>query len=234
MFSFRGTSHPYECPQCGLRFDRKSQLGYHIERNHQQVIRHSCPICKKGFYRSSDCKVGKVAYKLLLIMLPFQVHISSHSDSKKHSCETCGKGFSHVSNLNRHKRVHTHEKPYVCTECGKRFNQTSTLQNHQKIHTANVFGQCPECPKKFKTGRVLLKHLRSAHLYSQGLFLQYINNILFKLINLFSPESLTKVTNNSILFSYKKYANMMAPKTEEKVSTKCFYCEVTTYYHYVY
>ena len=94
------------------------------------------------------------------------MHISSHSETKKFSCETCGKGFSHVSNLNRHKRVHTKEKPYVCADCGKRFNQTSTLQNHQKIHTANVFGQCPECPKKFKTGRVLLKHLRSVHLYS--------------------------------------------------------------------
>ena len=34
---FRGVSHPFECPQCGLRFDRKSQLGYHIEKNHEQV-----------------------------------------------------------------------------------------------------------------------------------------------------------------------------------------------------
>ena len=36
-FHFRGVSHPFECPQCGLRFDRKSQLGYHIEKNHEQV-----------------------------------------------------------------------------------------------------------------------------------------------------------------------------------------------------
>ena len=35
-----------------------------------------------------------------------------------------------------------------------------------------------------------------------------------------------QVTSNSVLFSYKKYANLVAPKTEEKVSTKCFYCEV--------
>ena len=73
-YVIRGASHPFECPQCGLRFDRKSQLGYHVEKNHQQVlflfllstlhwpivlkvVRHSCPICNKGFYRSSDCKV---------------------------------------------------------------------------------------------------------------------------------------------------------------------------------
>ena len=36
-----------------------------------------------------------------------------------------------------------------------------------------------------------------------------------------------QVTSNSVLFSYKKYANLVAPKTEEKVSTKCFYCEVS-------
>jgi len=37
MAEHRGTSHPFQCPQCGLRFDRKSQLGYHIESFHQQV-----------------------------------------------------------------------------------------------------------------------------------------------------------------------------------------------------
>ena len=37
---------------------------------------------------------------------------------------------------------------------------------------------------------------------------------------------MTQVTSNSVLFSYKKYANLVAPKIEEKVSTKCFYCEV--------
>ena len=148
------------------------------------------------------------------------MHISSHSETKKFSCETCGKGFSHVSNLNRHKRVHTKEKPYVCADCGKRFNQTSTLQNHQKIHTANVFGQCPECPKKFKTGRVLLKHLRSVHLYSSESLAKVSLRTCY-------TRRCFQVTSNSVLFSYKKYANLVAPKTEEKVSTKCFYCEVS-------
>ena len=37
-YVIRGASHPFECPQCGLRFDRKSQLGYHVEKNHQQVL----------------------------------------------------------------------------------------------------------------------------------------------------------------------------------------------------
>jgi len=184
-----GTSHPFECEQCGLRFDRKSQLGYHIERNHEKVVNHTCDICNKGFYKSSD----------------YKNHLNSHSGVKKYSCEECGKGFSHVSNLNRHKRIHTNEKPYVCQDCGKRFNQTSTLNNHAKIHSANVFGQCPECPKKFKTGRVLLKHLRIAHLYSS--------------------ENLKMVASNSILFSHKKYMNLLTADSKEKFS-KSFYCEV--------
>jgi len=159
-----GTSHPFECKLCGLRFDRKSQLGYHIQRNHEKVINYTCEICKKGFYKSSD----------------YRTHLNSHSNVKKYACEECGKGFSHVSNLNRHKRVHTNEKPYVCQDCGKRFNQTSTLNNHAKIHSAHIFGQCPECPKKFKTGRVLLKHLRISHLYSsENLKMVASNSILF-------------------------------------------------------
>ena len=78
-----GTSHPYECDQCSLRFDRKSQLGYHIERNHEKVVNHTCAICNKGFYKSSD----------------YKNHLNNHSGTKKYSCEECGKGFSHVSNL---------------------------------------------------------------------------------------------------------------------------------------
>eukprot|EP00092_Neocalanus_flemingeri_P019464 GFUD01021085.1.p1 GENE.GFUD01021085.1~~GFUD01021085.1.p1 ORF type:complete len:738 (+),score=141.93 GFUD01021085.1:51-2264(+) len=185
-----GTSHPYECDQCGLKFDRRSQLGYHIERNHEKVVNHICDICKKGFYKNSD----------------YKNHLDSHSGIKKYSCEECGKGFSHVSNLNRHKRIHTNEKPYVCQDCGKRFNQTSTLNNHAKIHSANVFGQCPECPKKFKTGRVLLKHLRTSHMYSN--------------------ENVRKVASNSVLFSHKKYLKLLTPTDTKEKFSKSFYCEV--------
>ena len=165
-------------------------MGYHIERNHEKVVNHTCGICNKGFYKSSD----------------YKNHLNNHSGTKKYSCEECGKGFSHVSNLNRHKRIHTNEKPYVCQDCGKRFNQTSTLNNHAKIHSANVFGQCPECPKKFKTGRVLLKHLRTAHMYSS--------------------DNLKKVASNSILFSHKKYMKLLTPTDNKEKFSKSFYCEV--------
>lgn len=213
-----GTSHPYECDQCGLRFDRKSQLGYHIERNHEKVINHTCAVCNKGFYKQSD----------------YKNHLNSHSGTKKYSCEECGKGFSHVSNLNRHKRIHTNEKPYVCKDCGKRFNQTSTLNNHVKIHSAIVFGQCPECPKKFKTGRVLLKHLRTAHLYSgENLKKVASNSVLFshkkymKLLT--STESKDKFSKSfycevcGAQFSFKHQLKLHM--VEEHEQQDCFPCE---------
>ena len=98
------------------------------------------------------------------------------------------------------------EKPYVCKSCGKRFNQTSTLNSHLRIHTANVFGQCPQCPKKFKTGRVLLQHLRRVHNYSE--------------------EDLKKVASNSVLFSHKKYLDLLKPEENSEISSKNFYCEI--------
>jgi len=213
-----GTSHPFECELCGLRFDRKSQLGYHIDRNHKKIVNHTCEICKKGFYKSSD----------------YRTHLDSHSDAKKYSCDECGKGFSHVSNLNRHKRIHTNEKPYVCPECGKRFNQTSTLNNHAKIHSAHVFGQCPECPKKFKTGRVLLKHLRISHLYSsENLKMVASNSILFshkKYMKLltgpggkerFSKSFYCEVCGQQ--FSFKHQLRLHMNKNHEKQNS--FLCE---------
>ena len=75
-----------------------------------------------------------------------------------------------------------------------------------KIHTANVFGQCPQCPKKFKTGRVLLQHLRRVHGYSE--------------------EDLKKVASNSVLFSHKKYLDLLKPDENSEISSKNFYCEI--------
>ena len=183
-----GKSHPFSCDICGLKFDRKSQLRYHVERNHEKKVKFKCTICDKGFYKESD----------------FKLHLNSHTGNKEYKCSECNKSFSHVSNLNRHKRTHTNEKPYVCKHCGKRFNQTSTLNSHVRIHTANVFGQCPQCPKKFKTGRVLLQHLRKVHAYTE--------------------ESLKNVASNSVLFSHRKYLDLVKP--EENISSKNFYCEV--------
>ena len=75
-----------------------------------------------------------------------------------------------------------------------------------KIHTANVFGQCPQCPKKFKTGRVLLQHLRKVHNYSE--------------------EDLKNVASNSVLFSHKKYLDLLKPEENSEISSKNFYCEI--------
>ena len=43
----------YECDQCDIRFDRKSQLDYHIERIHGEVVLNTSDVCNKEFYNQS-------------------------------------------------------------------------------------------------------------------------------------------------------------------------------------
>ena len=48
-------NRPYSCSKCpeseNLTFERKSQLQYHNERDHQMLRPHSCKICAKVCYR---------------------------------------------------------------------------------------------------------------------------------------------------------------------------------------
>ena len=43
----------YECDQCDISFDRKSQLDYHIERIHGEEVLNNSDVRNKGFYNQS-------------------------------------------------------------------------------------------------------------------------------------------------------------------------------------
>ena len=206
------------CQTCQETFSSVKLFRKHIKEHTGTTHPHQCGICGLKFDRQSQLKYHteknhekKIKFKCEICEKGFykesdlKTHLNIHTEGKKYICDICPKSFSHISNLNRHKRIHSNEKNYVCKECGKRFNQTSTLNNHLRIHSTNVFGQCPQCPKQFKTGRVLIQHLKSAHDYSD--------------------ERIKNVSRNSVLFSHRKYLDLIAPTDQNKMTSKTFYCK---------
>merc|ERR1719418_479415 len=79
-----GSTHPFQCKDCGFKFDRHSQLKYHVDKKHNNVVKFKCDICDKGFYKESDLRS----------------HLDVHTGTKKHNCDICSKSFGHISNLN--------------------------------------------------------------------------------------------------------------------------------------
>jgi len=206
------------CDTCQQTFSSVKLFRKHIKEHTGTTHPHQCRICGLKFDRQSQLKYHteknhekKIKFKCDICGKGFykesdlKTHLNIHTEGKKFNCDICPKTFSHISNLNRHKRIHSNEKNYVCRECGMRFNQSSTLNNHLRIHSTNVFGQCPQCPKQFKTGRVLTHHLKSAHDYSD--------------------ERIKNVSRNSVLFSHRKYLDLITPSDQNKLTSKTFYCK---------
>ncbi|XP_014479689.1 PREDICTED: uncharacterized protein LOC106746987 [Dinoponera quadriceps] len=107
----------FKCSECGLTFDRASQLGYHYRSIHLGERSQVCQICGKGFFRKADLRT----------------HLNVHLGTNFCICEFCGRKFNHISNLIRHCRVHAGVKPYLCSICERRFTQVSSLVRHKQI-----------------------------------------------------------------------------------------------------
>uniref|UniRef100_A0A8C3V812 C2H2-type domain-containing protein n=1 Tax=Catharus ustulatus TaxID=91951 RepID=A0A8C3V812_CATUS len=134
---------PYECGECGKRFQTSSHLFQH-QRTHTEKRPFCCHNCRKGF-----------RYNSTLI-----IHQRIYTGEKPHECEECGMRFSRSSNLISHQRTHTGERPYRCEECGKGFIERSTLIHHQNIHTGERPYESGDCGKGFRQHSHLIHHQR--------------------------------------------------------------------------
>ncbi|XP_037834246.1 zinc finger protein 568-like isoform X2 [Kryptolebias marmoratus] len=85
-----------------------------------------------------------------------------HTDERKpYACDSCGRSFSHLSSLNRHKKVHLQGKAYSCKLCDKTFKQNSLLLSHIRTHNNKHPYSCEECGKSFEYLSVLARHMRT-------------------------------------------------------------------------
>ncbi|RMB89215.1 hypothetical protein DUI87_34405 [Hirundo rustica rustica] len=80
---------PYECPECGKRFQTSSDLLVH-QQIHREERPFRCPDCRKGFKRDSN-----------LIR-----HQRIHTGERLYECPQCGNSFSDSSHLSQHQRRH--------------------------------------------------------------------------------------------------------------------------------
>ena len=78
----------YYCDNCSSHFTRKDSLEYHKKHNCcQEVRRHICKDCNKGFY--SDTSVREHYYK-------------DHLKKDLYFCKKCNQGFAHNSRKSTH------------------------------------------------------------------------------------------------------------------------------------
>lgn len=135
-----------KCPDCGMRFARRSYLAEHASI-HNGEKPHVCYYCSKAF--TLRCNLVR--------------HVRIHTGEKPFACTICKKTFILKKNMIEHKRTHTGEKPFKCLNCEFTFSRRSSLVRHSRIHSGEKMYECHDCKKTFSWKYYLRRHM-SIHL----------------------------------------------------------------------
>lgn len=121
--AIHGSVKPYQCTQCGARFNFNHSLKLHVLK-HAGRRPHQCPTCGKSYLTASHLKY----------------HVEAiHLATKRFVCNVCHKSFPYKTSYKLHRRLHTGDRPFTCPSCGKGFVARSALREHEKIHSSGTY-----------------------------------------------------------------------------------------------
>jgi hypothetical protein len=148
-----------ECLTCHKLFPTDTQLKYHQDRAHANLV---CELCGRKFARKSR----------------FEDHVKYHSNADDFKCREpdCGKQCTGTVSLKRHMLLR-HPPPgqkFICETCGKVLPSSDTLNNHLRNHRANAeraksappkrnVVTCYKCPFKCLGQQNLKRHMNNIH-----------------------------------------------------------------------
>uniref|UniRef100_A0A8D8KUJ2 Zinc finger protein 197 n=1 Tax=Culex pipiens TaxID=7175 RepID=A0A8D8KUJ2_CULPI len=119
----------------------RQKMGQHVRESHRAY----CKLC------------GLVFQKTAHVMNHMSIH---KSDELRHRCELCDRPFWREKDLNLHLKefhgmaVDARECPY----CEERFQTVAQMIDHREVHKS-----CKFCEKEFVSYKIVLKHMRAAH-----------------------------------------------------------------------
>ena len=141
---------PFECNQCGSKFDVRSTQIRHMKTVHEKVKLFKCSLCNSKF-----------GHKYHLFG-----HIKAvHYKVKPFECNLCDSKFVIKSRLKRHMRiVHEKLKPINCSLCDYKFEYKSLQIRHMSaVHEKLKAFKCSLCDSKFGRKGAQDKHMRVVH-----------------------------------------------------------------------
>ncbi|XP_013163322.1 PREDICTED: gastrula zinc finger protein XlCGF8.2DB-like [Papilio xuthus] len=144
----------YKCIDCNKVFSTlmtyQGHLKYSRAHASDQILKFSCPTCKKGYPTQEAMQdhfnyqhLGKTSHKCPICDKPIaskayierhllRVHGEKKEKPKNHICQQCGKGFTDKRSLIQHEVIHSGNRPLSCNICEQTFKQKATLYTHKK------------------------------------------------------------------------------------------------------